>query len=89
MQAFEGCKPDTPFVLHLSNIECPKADSNWERSIQGNSDDQGKGTIAVEELKPSSTYVFKMESSGTVSRALEFNTELVTCAPSSSCCTLS
>ncbi len=89
MQAYEGCKSDAPFVLHLRNVEFPKTDSNWERNIQGNSDDQGKGTIVVEELKPSSAYVFKMESSGAVSRTLEFNTELVSCAPSNSCCTLS
>ncbi len=64
-------------------------DSEWERDIQGNSGDQGKGTIVVEGLKPSSVYVFMMESSGAVSRNLEFNTDVISCAPSNSCCTLS
>ncbi len=63
-------------------------DSEWERDIQGNSSGQGKGTIVVEELKPSSAYVFMMESSGATIRMLEFNTEVVSCAPSNSCCSL-
>ncbi len=64
-------------------------DPNWERDIEDNSDEQGQGTIVVEGLKPSTVYLFKMESNDTASRSLEFNTELVNCGPSNSCCTLS